>query len=451
MVRKTSFALSSYEIPQLENYYFQKGYSRLLSLPLPGFAVVGPLGLLGLAMSLRRRKAALLGIWFSVYIASVIAFFVVARYRLPVVPALIAGACFAATELFDRARTRRWSALLAPACALAAMSVLVNANLWGVDRAKAFAQSHFRVGIVLGERGLVDEAIAEYRRSIEIDPAYPQSYLNMGALLAQGGRTVEAALAFRRALALDPGLTAARLNLAMALGASGDHGAALAQLDSLLAGHPLDAAAHKERGIVLHRLGRDGEAMVSLREAARVDSAGTEAAEVAFYVGMIEGRGGGELPPDALSALALADSLIQAGRAREAVSALERAAALAPRSGEPLLRLASLQRDLGLGEQALATATRALDVDPVVTHGHFARGVLLSGLGRHDEAILEYEAETRLFPDFAPAHLNLAITHRFHTTNSNRAAYHYRRFVALSGERIPDMEAFVRELGAGHE
>jgi len=448
LVRKLSFALSSYEIPQLENYYFQKGYSRLLSLPLPGFAVVGPLGLLGLAMALRRRGAALLGLFLAVYVASVVAFFVVARYRLPVVPPLIAGACHAVFELAARARARRWRAFLAPAAALAALAFLVNANLWGVDRGTAFAQSHFRVGIILGERGLTEEAIAEYRRAIEIDPAYPQSHLNLGALLAEQGRTEEAVAAFRRALTLDPRLAAARLNLAMALKASGDAEAALAQIDTLLAGHPADAAALKERGIVLHGMGRDQEALAALREAARVDSAGTESAEVAFYVGMIEGRGGGELTPGARLAMAEADSLSRAGRAKEAVSALERAAALAPRSGAPLLRLAALERDLGLGEQALTTATRALDVDPAVAHGHFARGVLLSDLGRHDEAMLEYEAETRLFPDFAPAHLNLAITHRFHTANSNLAAYHYRRYLALGGEPIPDMEGFLRELGS---
>ena len=349
LVRKLSFALSSYEIPQLENYYFQKGYSRLLSLPLPGFAVVGPLGLLGLAMSLRRRGAALLGLFFSVYVASVVAFFVVVRYRLPVVPPLIAGACYAVFELTARARAKRRRALLAPAAALAALSFLVNANLWGVDRGKAFAQSHFRVGIILGERGLTEEAIAEYRRSIEVDPAYPQSHLNLGALLAEQGRTGEAVGAFRRALALDPGLAAARLDLAMALAASGAAEAALAQIDTLLAGHPGDAAALKQRGIVLHGMGRDREALAAFREAARADTAGTEAAEIALYVGAIEGRGGGELTEGARLALARADSLSRAGRTKEATAALERAAALAPRSGEPLLRLASLERDLGLG------------------------------------------------------------------------------------------------------
>jgi tetratricopeptide (TPR) repeat protein len=450
-VRKASFAMSSYEIPQLENYYFQKRYSRLLALPLPGFGVIAPLGVLGLALSFRRRRPLLLALCASAYLLSVIAFFVVARYRLPLVPPLIVGACHAGFELLNRLRARRWRALLGPAVALVLLAVVVNANLWGVDRGKAFAQSHFRLGIILGDRGLVDEAIAEYRRSIEIDPAYPQSHLNLGALLAEKGETTEAIGSFRRALALDPGCAPARLDLAMALGRAGAAAAALAQTDSLLAADPHNAAALKERGIALYRMGRKEEARTALEEAARRDSAGTEAAEISFYLGAIEGRGGQVLPPAAQLAMSRADSLMDAGRAVEAVGLLEEAARLAPRSGEPLRQLASLKRDMGLGEEALAAMSRALALEPTMAQGHFAMGVLLSDLGRHDEAILEYEAETRIAPDFAPAHLNLAVTYRFHSADLDRSALHYRRYVALGGERIPSMEALLRDLGTGQE
>ncbi len=103
-VRKASFAMSSYEIPQLENYYFQKRYSRLLSLPLPGFALIAPLGIVGLGLSLRRRRPRLLALYFAAYLASVVAFFVVARYRLPLVPPLIVGACHGVSELAGRLR-----------------------------------------------------------------------------------------------------------------------------------------------------------------------------------------------------------------------------------------------------------------------------------------------------------------------------------------------------------
>lgn len=451
MVRKASFAMSSYEIPQLENYYFQKRYSRLLSLPLPGFAVIAPLGLVGLGLSFRRRRPLLLALYLAAYLLSVIAFFVVARYRLPIVPPLIVGACHAGSELVDRLRARRWRAVLWPAAALGLLLVVVNANLWGVDRGKGFAQSHFRLGIILGERGLTDKAVAEYRRSIEIDPAYPQSHLNLGALLAEQGETSGAIKSFQRALALDSGCTPARLNLAMALGRAGDYGAALAQADSVLVAEPHNATALKERGIILYRMGRENEAVAALKEAARRDTAGTDAAEIYFYLGTIQGRTGQTLPLEAQLAISRADSLKDAGRAVEAVALLERAAALAPMSGEPLRQLASLKRDMGLGEEALATMSRALALDPTMTHGHFTMGILLSDLGRHDAAIIEYEAETRIAPEFPPAHLNLAVTYRFHRADPNRAAFHYRRYLALGGAPVPSMEALLRDLGAGLE
>jgi len=448
LVRKVSFAMNSYEIPQLENFYFQKRYSRLLSLPLPGFALIAPLGVLGLGLSLRRRRPRLVALYFIAYLLSVAAFFVVARYRLPFVPLLIVGACYAVFELADRMRARRRRAVLRPALVLALLFVVVNANIWGVDRGKGFAQSHFRLGIILGERGLVDEAIAEYRRSIEIDPAYPQSHLNLGALLAGRGETEEAIRSFRLALSVDPGCAPARLNLAMALGRVGDHGGALAQIDSVLAGDPHDAAALKERGIALYRLGRPAEAAAALADASRWDTAGTEAAEDSFYLGAIQGWTGQDLPIEAQRAISRADSLKDAGKPVEAVGLLERAATLAPMSGEPLRRLASLQRDIGLGEEALATMSRALALEPAMAHAHFAMGILLSDLGRHDNAILEYEAETRIAPGFAPAHLNLAVTYRFHRADPNRAAFHYRRYLDLGGAPVPSMEALLRDLGA---
>jgi len=449
LVRKLHFATSSYEIPQLENFYFQKQYSKLLSLPLPGFAVIAPLGLVGLWLSLKRSRGRLLALYFAVYMLSIVTFFVVARYRLPAVPSLIAGACYAGFVFYDRVRERRWRELVWPAVSVAVLAVLVNANLERVDRGKAFAQSHFRLGIILSERGLVDEAIQECRRAIEIDPSYSKSYLNLGALLAEKGEDGPAIEAFRQALRLDPAYHAARLNLAMALERARDYDAALAQIDSLRAASPHDPAALKERGIVLYRRGDLDLAAEALREAARWDTGGQEQAEIAFYLGMIEGRTGQPLPVAARRAVAQADSLSKVGRVGEAVVLLERAAELAPKSGEPLRRLAFLKRDMGLGDEAVGIMRRALEIEPAMEHGHFGLGILLSDVMRHDEALREYEAESRVAPDFAPVHLNLALTYQFHSGNPNRAAYHYRRYLALGGTPVPSLDDLLRDLGAG--
>ncbi|HYW69308.1 MAG TPA: hypothetical protein VE960_06850, partial [bacterium] len=78
--------------------------------------------------------------------------------------------------------------------------------------------------------------------------------------------------------------------------------------------------------------------------------------------------------------------------------------------------------------------------------GHYMYGVFLNEAGRHDEAILQYGAEIRIRPDFAPAHLNLALTYNFHSGNPNLAANHYRRHLALGGTPVPALEAVLQDL-----
>jgi tetratricopeptide (TPR) repeat protein len=446
LVRKVSFAMSSYELPQLENYYFQKRYSALLSLPLPGFAVIAPLGLVGLAISLKKRRAQLLGLFFATYVVSIALFFVVARYRLPAVPALLAGAGYLLLEAWRWVRERRWRAVAGASIALAFLLFIVNANIYRIDTAKAFAQPHFRLGIVYGDRGLRDQAIAEYRTAIAIDPGYPKSYLNLGALLAEAGRDDEAVEAFRQAVALDPRYAAARVNMAMAYEGRGDYDAALAQTDTVLAFEPENAMAAKERGIILYRMGRADEAAQALRAAHEWDREGSQVAEIEFYLGLIEGRGRAQLPAEAVLEMSRADTLLRGARPVEALQALEAAARLAPDSGEPLRRMALVKRDMGLLEEAVELMRAALRVDPWLEHGHFAMGVLLNEVGRHDEAINEYDAELRIDRDYRPAHLNLALIFQFHRANPNRAAFHYGRYLELGGERV---EMLDRALEAG--
>jgi tetratricopeptide (TPR) repeat protein len=101
---------------------------------------------------------------------------------------------------------------------------------------------------------------------------------------------------------------------------------------------------------------------------------------------------------------------------------------------------------MGLLEESADLMARALALDPTLRQGHFTAGVFLNELQRHDEAIREYEAEIRINPGFAPAHLNLALTHYFHAGNPNLAAYHYRKYLTLGGEPVPACEAILRDL-----
>lgn len=444
LVRKLSFTMSSYELPQLENYYFQRGYSRLLSLPLVGFAVVAPLGIAGLALSFRRRRPRLLSLYFAAHVASIVAFFVVARYRLPAVPALVVGASYLVVEAHDRLRRGSLQKIWWIVPVLAVLFFVVNANLYAVDRVRAFGQVHYRLGLIYGDRGEFDRAAAEYRLAMELDPAYTKSYLNLGAILAETGESAEAEAVFRRAIELEPGYSAARVNLAMVLMRIGRAADAESELRAALASDPDNALALTQLGVVLYRAGRTEEARDALLEAAARDRDGRERAEIQFYLAQIERPRQVPVPRAALARMAAADSLLQGGRAVEARALLVEAAESSPGVGEPLMKLARVERDLGLLDEAVAHMSEALRIDPALSHGHYVLGLFLNETGRHDAAIEAYQAELRIDPGYAPAHLNLAATYLYHRANKNLAVRHYREYVRLGGAPVEPIE---RALG----
>ena len=413
--------MSSYELPQLENYYFQRGYSRLLSLPLPGFAIVAPLGILGLLLSFRLRRPRLLSLFLIAHVASIVAFFVVARYRLPVVPVLILGASFIAVDAYDRLRAGTLRRVWWAVPTLVLLLFLVNANLYGVDRLRAFGQAHYRLGLIYGDRGELDRAAAEYGMAIELDPDYTKSYLNLGAILAESGRTGEAADVFRRAVEIDPAYAAARVNLAIVLRQQGRPEEAISELRGVLEAEPRNAMAMTQLGVSLYKQGRTEEAKRTFEEAALCDEDGRERAEIQFYLAQIERPRPAALSPETVRTMARADSLVRGGRAFEARRLLGEAAAASPGAGEPLMKLAFVERDMGLLDEAIGHMEEALRTEPSLPHGNYTLGVFLNESGRHDAAIQAYEAELRIDPGFGPAQLNLAATYLFHLANKNLA------------------------------
>lgn len=83
--------------------------------------------------------------------------------------------------------------------------------------APGIAEAHANLGILLENRGEIDEAETCYRRSIEINPGYSQTHSNLGNLLAARKRFAEAEAAHRQAVALAPDSPIAWSNLGVLL------------------------------------------------------------------------------------------------------------------------------------------------------------------------------------------------------------------------------------------
>ena len=66
------------------------------------------------------------------------------------------------------------------------------------------AETHNGLGYVLARQERMDEAFAEYRKAIEIDPSYAPAYNNLAEGLARQGNDAEAERVYRQSLAVKP-------------------------------------------------------------------------------------------------------------------------------------------------------------------------------------------------------------------------------------------------------
>lgn len=102
--RKAVLFWNDFEVSDSQDQYLMERESRTLRLPLLGFGEVAALAVFGFVVGRRRRTVRLLGAYVVVYGATLVAFFVFARYRIQVVPALLPLAALGTTALATRLR-----------------------------------------------------------------------------------------------------------------------------------------------------------------------------------------------------------------------------------------------------------------------------------------------------------------------------------------------------------
>ncbi len=122
------------------------------------------------------------------------------------------------------------------------------------------AAAYHDLGVALHQQGLHAEAIAAYRRAVELAPEMADAHVGLGRLLEASGEDEEAAQCFRRAAATTPDPEAAGLNLAHALMLEEDFPGAEGRLRHALEHNPHNGTLTKSLGDVLARQGRFTEA-----------------------------------------------------------------------------------------------------------------------------------------------------------------------------------------------
>ncbi|MBA7497165.1 Photosystem I assembly protein Ycf3 [subsurface metagenome] len=99
------------------------------------------------------------------------------------------------------------------------------------QRIKPETALHIFKGVDYGLKGMYDEAIAEYKRAIEINPNYAEAHGNLGVAYAAKGMYDEAIAEYKRAIGINPNYAEAHNNLAVAYYYKEDYSLAIKHCD----------------------------------------------------------------------------------------------------------------------------------------------------------------------------------------------------------------------------
>ncbi|HYM22264.1 MAG TPA: tetratricopeptide repeat protein [Vicinamibacterales bacterium] len=380
MARKAALLGNATEIVDTEGQSSYADWSlplRVLS-PIGTFGILLPLSVIGVFATWgdRRRLAVLYALALA-YAASVIVFYVFARYRYPLVPF---ATLFAAVGIV---RVARSAPGLSRAALATAVAVAVFAN-WPIVSAQSMrAVTELNLGTALQADHRLDDAIVHYRRSIDLSPDYAPAYSDLATALRQKGRNQDALRAYRDALRLQPSFAAAHYNLANLLLDAGDAGAAIPEFEQAIAGEPASADAHNNLGLALIQAGRIDEAIAHFRQAAALD------------------------PQSAMALRNLGDALSAKGDESAALDALRRASLLDPNDSAVRYDLASALLEAGRLDEAIAEFRTTLKIAPQMAEAHNNLGIALGSQGKMDEAIDEFRKALAVKEDFPDAQRNL--------------------------------------------
>lgn len=240
------------------------------------FGIVAPLAFVGMWITRRRWRElwplhALLGI----FGLSVIAFYVMDRYRYPLVPVLMLFAGVGLGEAVSYWKTHPGSERVQ--AVLLFVLALVVCNLPLQSSSDMQAVTHYNIGAVLDDAHLDTQAEAEYRTAVALQPDLASPHTNLAGLLGRRGEGAQALLEGREAVRLAPDSSTAHVNLGVALQSLGKTGEAVETLTRALELDPRDADAHYNLAVAFRSLGQTKPAMDHLRQTIHLKPSGWQA------------------------------------------------------------------------------------------------------------------------------------------------------------------------------
>jgi len=277
------------------------------------------------------------------------------------------------------------------------------------------------------EKGRYEEAIAGWRRALELSPNDARVHMNLGVSLTRAGQPREGLAHYRKAVELDPEYPEAHMNLGVALAGAGALDEAIAHYETALQLDPEYLEVYSNLGAALAAAGRLEQAIASYRKALQLDP---NRAEVLSNLGV---------------------ALARAGRLEEAIAHFERAFDANPNSGEIHQNLTRALSRAGRLEQAIARFERALEAHPDSAELHNSLGVALVWARRPEPAIVHFKKALELQPALVEARYNLGDTLYFLQGKAAEALAEWRKVLLAAPNHVAVLDQTARLLATSPE
>jgi len=286
-----------------------------------------------------------------------------------------------------------------------------------IDRVPDRALSYAHLGRLYLAENMLDEAMAIFRRVLQIEPDHTAAYNYLGVALARQGKLDKAITHFKEALRIDPDYAQAHNSLGSTLKKQGKVEEAITHFREAVRINPDFAKAHQNIGSALARLGRLDESVREYQKALRMDP---ENPDIYNELGVVLSRQGNAKQADRLFARAeqispstvnkdavLGRTLFRQGKLEQAVKAYRRALEMAPDSANIHNELGFLQARQGRFDEAVIHLEKALRVKPGMADAHVNLGRVLLRQGKIDEAVIHLEKALHIKPGLVDTRINL--------------------------------------------
>jgi protein O-mannosyl-transferase len=210
--------------------------------------------------------------------------------------------------------------------------------------------AHNNLGLLLEEKGDLNEALDHYNQSASLNPNNAEAYNNRGFIMLKTGRMPEAIAQFEQALRYKPNFP----------------------------------EAHNNIGLALSSIGRMPDAIDHYQQALRIKPTYAEALNN------------------------MGEAFTRSDRPKEAIECYEQALALKSDFPEAQHNLGSILLQTGHPQEAIKYFEQTLKLKPDFFRTHNNLGTALLRSGRFDEAIEHYKQALRIKPDYIEAYANLA-------------------------------------------